>query len=90
MDAREKIRVRMREEILAVRWFRNGQPTSVNVAADGRSFTITNEWRLRATGFITRSDELKVPVWLVTGHLSQNGQRISWSNGTELTRPRLF
>ena len=75
---------------LSGRWFRNGQPASINVSADGKNFTITNEWGLRATGFITRSGELKVPVWLVTGRLSQNGLRISWSNGTEWTRPRLF
>jgi hypothetical protein len=72
------------------RWFRDGQPASINVAADGKNFTITNEWGLKATGVITRSGELKVPVWLVTGRLSQNGLRISWSNGTEWTRPRLF
>src|SRR6266536_4477862 len=75
---------------LSGRWFRNGQPASINVAADGKNFSITNEWGLRATGFITRSGELKVPIWLVTGRLSQNGLRISWSNGTEWTRPRLF
>jgi hypothetical protein len=75
---------------LSGRWFRNGQPARIDVAADGRNFTIVNEWGLRATGYLTRSGELKVPAWLVTGYLSRNGQRISWSNGTEWTRPRLF
>jgi hypothetical protein len=72
------------------RWFRNGQATSINVGPDGRSFTITNEWGLPGAGYLTRSGELKVPVWGVTGRLSRNGQRISWSNGTEWTRPRLY
>jgi hypothetical protein len=72
------------------RWFRNGQPTNIEVAPDGRNFTITNEWGLRSTGYINRSSELKIPSWRVTGHLSNNGQRISWSNGIDWTRPRLF
>ena len=75
---------------LSGRWFRNGQATSINVAPDGRNFTITNEWGLPGVGYITRSGELKVPTWGATGHLSKNGQRISWSNGTEWTRPRLY
>jgi len=75
---------------LSGRWFRNGQSTSINVGPDGRNFTITNEWGLPGVGYITRSGELKVPSWGATGHLSKNGQRISWSNGTEWTRPRLY
>jgi len=72
------------------RWFRDGQPTSIDVAADGRNFTIVQEWGLRATGRITGNGELIVPAWKVTGRVKQNGQRINWSNGTEWTRPRLF
>jgi hypothetical protein len=72
------------------RWFRNGQATSIDVRPDGRSFIITNEWGLRSDGYINRNGELKVTAWGVTGRLSNNGQRISWSNGTEWTRPRLF
>jgi hypothetical protein len=72
------------------RWFRDGQPTSIDVAADGRNFTIMQEWGLRATGRITGNGELIVPAWKVTGRVKQNGQRINWSNGTEWTRPRLF
>ena len=75
---------------LSGRWFRNGQATSINVAPDGRTFTLTNEWGLPGAGYITRGGELQVPTWGVTGRLSRNGQRISWSNGTEWTRPRLF
>lgn len=75
---------------LSGRWLRNGRPTNIQVARDGRNFTITNEWGLRSTGSISRSGELRVPSWRVTGRLSNNGRRISWSNGTEWTRPRLF
>jgi hypothetical protein len=72
------------------RWLRDAQPTSINVAADGRNFTIVQEWGLRANGRITGNGELIVPAWKVTGRVEQNGQRIKWSNGTEWTRPRLF
>jgi hypothetical protein len=75
---------------LSGRWFRNGQATSIDVRPDGRSFTITNEWGLRSDGYINRNGELQVTAWGVTGHLSKNGQRISWSNATEWTRPRLY
>ena len=75
---------------LGGRWFRNGQPTSIEVAPDGRNFTIVQELGLRATGRITGNGELIVPAWKVTGRVKQNGQRIKWSNGTEWTRPRLF
>ena len=75
---------------LSGRWFRNGQPTSIEVASDGKNFTIVQEWGLRATGRITGNGELIVPAWKVTGRVKQNGQRIEWSNGTEWTRPRLF
>jgi len=72
------------------RWFRNGQPTRIDLASDGRNFTITNEWGLPGIGYIDRDGEIKVPTWRVTGRVSKNGQRISWSNGTEWTRPRLY
>jgi hypothetical protein len=32
------------------RWFRNGQPTRIDLASDGRNFTITNEWGLPGIG----------------------------------------
>ena len=72
------------------RWFRDGQPTSIDVAPDGKNFTIVQEWGLRATGRMTANGELIVPAWGVSGRVKQNGQRIKWSNGTEWTRPRLF
>jgi len=75
---------------LGGRWYRNGQPTRIDMAGDGRNFTITNEMGLRANGFVTGNGELKVPGWFVTGHLSKNGHKISWSNGTEWMRPSLF
>lgn len=75
---------------LSGRWFRDGQPTSIEVAPDGRNFTIVQELGLRATGRITGNGELIVPAWKVTGRVKQNGQRIKWSNGIDWTRPRLF
>jgi hypothetical protein len=75
---------------LGGRWFHNGKATNIDVMPDGRNFTITNEWGQRSSGHINRNGELKIPSLGVTGHLSKNGQRISWSNGTEWTRPRLF
>jgi len=75
---------------LGGRWSRNGQATKIDVAGDGRNFTVTNELGMQATGFLARDGELKVPGWRVTGRLSKNGHKISWSNGTEWTRPRLF
>ena len=75
---------------LSGRWFRNGQPTSIEVASDGKNFTIVQEWGLRATGRITDNGELIVPAWKVAGRVKQNGQRIKWSNGTGWMRPRLF
>jgi len=75
---------------LGGRWFRNGQPTSIEVGPDGRNFTIIQELGLRATGRMSSNGELIVPAWGVTGRVKQNGQRISWSNGTEWTRPRLY
>jgi hypothetical protein len=44
----------------------------------------------RSNGFINPKGELKVPWLGITGYLQDNGHRISWSNGTEWTRPRLF
>src|SRR6476660_3935148 len=75
---------------LGGRWFRNGQPTSIEVGPDGRNFTIIQELGLRASGRMSSNGELIVPAWGVTGRVKQNGQRISWSNGTEWTRPRLY
>lgn len=72
------------------RWFRDGQPTSIDVARDGRNFTIVQEWGMRANGRITGNGQLVVAAWGVTGRVTQNGQRIRWSNGTEWTRARLF
>ena len=75
---------------LGGRWFRNGKATNIDPSGDGRNFTITNEQGMKATGFLARDGELKVPDWRVTGRLSKNGHKISWSNGTEWMRPSLF
>jgi hypothetical protein len=75
---------------LGGQWFHDGKPTRIEVTNDGRNFTIYNEWGQRSNGFINPQGELKVPWLGSTGYLKDNGQRISWSNGTEWTRPRLF
>jgi hypothetical protein len=75
---------------LSGRWFHNGKATSIDVTPDGRNFAITNEHGQRSSGYINPNGKLVIPSLGVTGHMSQNGQRISWSNGTEWTRPRLF
>jgi hypothetical protein len=75
---------------LSGRWFHNGKATSIDVTPDGRNFTITNERGQRSSGYVNRNGKLVIPSLGVTGHMSQNGQRISWSNATEWTRPRLY
>jgi len=67
-------------------WFHDGKSTSIEVTNDGRNFAIINEWGKRSNGFINGKGELKVPWLNLTGYLKDNGQRISWSNGTEWTR----
>ena len=75
---------------LGGKWLHDGKPTRIEVTNDGRNFTIYNEWGQRSNGFINAQGELKVPWLGLTGYLKDNGQRISWSNGTEWTRPRSF
>jgi hypothetical protein len=71
-------------------WIHNGKPAKIEVTNGGRNFTIINEGGKRSNGFINAQGELKVPWLELTGYLKDNGQRISWSNGTEWTRPRVF
>jgi hypothetical protein len=46
---------------LSERWFRNGQATSINVAPDGRTFTITNEWGLAGGRLCNPQRRIKGP-----------------------------
>jgi hypothetical protein len=71
-------------------WFHDGQRTSIEVTNEGRNFTIINEHGNRSNGFINGKGELKVPWLNLTGYLKDNGQQISWSNGTTWTRRRGF
>ncbi len=71
---------------LSGRWYHDGQPTSISVEADGRNVTIINEHGRRSSGYAASHHELEIPSLHIRGHVSHNGQRISWTNGTEWTR----
>ena len=71
---------------LGGRWFHHGRPTSISVAPDGRNFTITNEFGQTNSGQVTGHREMAIPSLGITGRVSHNERRISWSNGTEWTR----
>lgn len=70
------------------RWFHDGQPTSINVATDGRNLTIINEQGRRSDGYAPSPREVEIPSLGIRGHVSHGGRRISWTNGTEWTRER--
>jgi hypothetical protein len=71
---------------LGGRWYHDGNPTSINVAADGRNLTIVNEQGRRNDGYATSPREIEIPSLAIRGHVSHSGNRISWTNGTEWTR----
>jgi hypothetical protein len=71
---------------LSGRWFHDGQPTSINVEADGRNLMIINENGQRSSGYANSPYELEIPSWRIKGYVSHGGRRISWTNGTEWTR----
>jgi hypothetical protein len=71
---------------LGGRWYHDGNPTSINVAADGRNLTIVNEQGRRSDGYATSPREIEIPSLAIRGHVSHSGNRISWTNGTEWTR----
>jgi hypothetical protein len=68
---------------LSGRWYHDGKPTSVSMSPGG-SVTITNEQGQTSSGHIMGGDIVIFSG--PTGRVSHNGQRISWSNGTEWTR----
>ncbi|HEY7001499.1 MAG TPA: hypothetical protein VH330_07140 [Candidatus Udaeobacter sp.] len=68
------------------RWYHRGQPTSINVEADGRNLMIINENGQRSSGYANSPYELEIPSSRLTGRVGDGGQRISWSNGTTWTR----
>jgi hypothetical protein len=71
---------------LSGRWFHGGQPTSINVEADGRNLMIINENGQRSSGYANSPYELEIPSLRIKGRVGDGGRRISWSNGTTWTR----
>lgn len=71
---------------LSGRWFHDGQPTSIDVAPDGRNLTIINEQGQRSGGYANSPYELEIPSLRMKGQVGHGGRRIAWTNGTEWTR----
>jgi hypothetical protein len=69
---------------LSGRWYHDGKPTSVSVSPGG-GVTITDEQGKTTIGHMSGNGDI-VMSSLISGHVSHNGRRISWSNGTEWTR----
>ena len=66
------------------RWYHDGKPTSVSMSPGG-SVTITDEQGKTTNGHMSGNGDLVLSS-LISGRVSPNGRRISWSNGTEWTR----
>jgi hypothetical protein len=66
------------------RWFHDGKPTSVSVSPGG-GVTITDEQGKTTIGHMSGNGNIVLSS-LISGSVSPNGRRISWSNGTEWTR----
>jgi hypothetical protein len=66
---------------LSGRWYHDGKPTNISVS--GQSVTITNEVGQSSSGSMSGND---ITIGGLRGHVSHDGQRISWSNGTEWRR----
>ena len=63
-------------------WYHDGKPTSVSVI--GRGVTITNEAGQQSSGSLSGND---ITIFGgPSGRVSDDGRRISWSNGTTWTR----
>jgi hypothetical protein len=67
-------------------WYHDGKPTRILVAPDNRSITIVNENGQRNDGYSATNRDLVIPSLGISGRVSDNGRRISWTNGTEWTR----
>src|SRR5438445_3898605 len=68
------------------RWYHDGAPTSILVAPDGRSITIVNEFGQSSDGYAAGPRNLAIPSLGITGKVSKDGRRISWTNGREWKR----
>lgn len=66
------------------RWYHDGKPTSVS-ASPGGSVTITDEQGKTTIGHMSGNGEIVLSS-LISGRVSPDGRRISWSNGTTWTR----
>ena len=66
------------------RWFHDGKPTSVSESPGG-SVTITDEQGKTTIGHMSGNGDIVLSS-LISGRVSPNGRRISWSNGTTWTR----
>jgi len=64
------------------RWYHDGKPTSVSVI--GRAVTITNEAGQSSSGSLS-GNEIAI-FGGPSGRVSDDGRRISWSNGSTWTR----
>src|SRR6266566_3390353 len=63
-------------------WYHDGKPTTISVI--GRGVTITNEAGQQSSGSLSGND---ITIFGGPhGHLSDDGRRISWSNGSTWTR----
>lgn len=68
------------------RWYHDGAPTRILVAPDGRSITIVNEFGQSSDGYAADPRNLTIPSLGITGRVSRDGRRITWTNGTEWRR----
>ena len=64
------------------RWYHDGKPTSISVS--GQTVTITNELGQSSSGSMS-GNEIVISGG-IRGHVSHDGRRISWTNGTVWTR----
>jgi hypothetical protein len=63
------------------KWYHDGKPTRILVAPDGRSITIVNELGQSSDGYAADPRNLTIPSLGITGHVSKDGRRITWTNG---------
>jgi hypothetical protein len=70
------------QQDISGRWYHDGKPTSIS--ATGHAITITDEAGQSSSGIIL--DNNITIRGTLHGHLSDDGRRISWSNGTTWTR----
>lgn len=67
-------------------WYHGRKPTSIEVFDNGWKFRITNEYGQTSNGSAKSSRELYIPSLGITGYVSDDGSRITWSNDTTWTR----